>query len=149
VLQHALPSLFGRFTALLAGHETRSLILRRLEELCDALEDGQKQLAWRIRPPTLVLDLQESLLTHFAVEEANTYFGAIVAERPELCERVAVLSAEHAVMSAMIAHLRELAPYPERWPEMAVPSRVLLGLLHAHEQAEARLLQDFLTGAAS
>jgi hypothetical protein len=144
-----LPSLFGRFTAILAAHEDLSAPLERLRDLCDALDAGAENLAWRIKPPTLALDLQERLSTHFAVEEADIYFGTIAHDRPDLIVAVATLRAEHAVMLSLVERLRDLSTQSEAWRDLVLPGRVLLSMFEAHEQAESRLLDGFLTAQLS
>jgi hypothetical protein len=170
---HPLPSLFGRFTAIVAVHESLSRTLARLRELCDALDAGVETLAWRLKPPTLALDLEEELLTHFAVEEADVYFGTIALDleeellthfaveeadvyfgtiahdRPDLIVAIATLRAEHAVMLSLIERLRELSTDPEHWHDLVAPARVLLSMFETHEHAEARLIEGFLTAEPS
>ena len=143
--QGPLPSLFGRFTAIFSEHKNMSGTLSSVGSMCDVLEAGLERLPGRIHPLELVVDLQGCLSTHFAVEEADIYFGTIVLEQPYLAGRIAKLIAEHSLMLAIAARVRELAEV-ESWTALVAPTRALVAMLQKHELDESRLLQEFLIG---
>src|SRR5216110_1109001 len=79
-----LPSLFGRFTAIFQDHDHLGKTLRRLREMCSALESGQALLPPELAPDVLIAELRMDLETHFGAEESAEYFGVVVEEEPNL-----------------------------------------------------------------
>jgi Hemerythrin HHE cation binding domain len=101
----SLPTLFGRFTAILSEHERFGVTLRRISAACPALESEHPAIAPDLQPGSLFADLFAELSQHFVVEEAEAYFGTLVQERPTLLHRVAELKAEHGAMLKTITEL--------------------------------------------
>jgi hypothetical protein len=132
--------LFGSFSAVLRGHEELRQSLKRLAEMCDTLELG---VAPRLSPEHLIHTLRSELREHFAAEEADAYFGAIVRERPALAHTVAALRQEHQKLVKEADDLEGLARDRSRWSALPRPTLALMGHLRAHEHAKTRLLQEF------
>lgn len=137
-----LPSLFGRFTAVLSDHADLRVTLRRLEQLCTTLE-GTKQ-APPVEPAalTLIAELFADLSQHFAAEEGDAYFGTMTRDRPSSAGRIAELKQQHTEMLDALGSLRRLAGTGS-WDELPPLARRFVAALRAHEIAEARLLQEF------
>lgn len=137
-----LPSLFGRFTAVLQDHEHLATTLRRLRAMCAALDSGQAMLPSELVPEALLAQLHLDLSTHFRAEESSEYFGVVVEEAPGLESQIAALKWEHLTMLQTSARLREVAADRARWLYLSGPTRELVTELEGHERAEARLLRD-------
>ena len=135
---------FRRFTTVSADHERLSVKLRRLHQLCKALESEQPALGPELDPVTLIAELLAALTRHFAIEEADAYFGTIVSERPSVQHKIAGLKLEHTAMLSVLVELRLLAEDDGRWKELAVPILRLIAQLQAHEHTENELLQEFM-----
>lgn len=136
-----IPSLFGRFTAILQDHEHLGTTLKRLRVMCVTLEGPSPELD-AIKPAALLEDLRTDLSGHFAAEEAESYFGTIVEEAPHLAHGIAQLRTEHAAMLGAIAALCRLAEDAERVAELCRATRKLIGELEQHERAESLLLRE-------
>ena len=134
-----MPSLFGRFTAILQDHAHLGTTLKELRTMCAALE-AQAPLA--TRPHVLLEDLRTDLAAHFAAEEADTYFGTIADEAPALAARIDQLTQEHSAMLAALVELCRVATDAERVPELPHPTRLLIAQLEQHERAESLLLRE-------
>lgn len=137
-----LPSLFGRFTAILQDHDHLAKTLRRLRAMCAALEDGQSQLPPELAPEVLLGQLQVGLAAHFGAEESGDYFGVVVEEEPGLSTQIAGLKWEHMTMLHATEVLCELAKDRGRWLYLPTPTRELVAELERHEQAESKLLRN-------
>jgi hypothetical protein len=140
-LPQSLPSLFGRFTAILKDHDHLGMTLRDLRAVCAALENGQ-DVPDELQPPRLLLSLKTELGQHFGAEESEEYFGTVVAENPELEVEIAALKAEHSTMLRAVDVLLNLATDPERWAHLPGPTRLLVTQLARHERAESKLLRN-------
>jgi hypothetical protein len=138
----SLPTLFGRYTAIVGDHQRLGVTLRRVRDMCAALESNGPGALGEFEPVRLLADLHTDLVQHFAAEEDDGYFGTVVAERPCLSSGVADLKTEHAVMLASVAGLRAIAEDKTRWSELAAPTRRLAEQLQAHEHSETVLLQE-------
>lgn len=137
-----LPSLFGRFTAILQDHDHLAKTLRLLRLMCNALEEGQTALPLNLDPKRLLGELHRDLAEHFAAEESPEYFGTVVEEAPSLVAQVAGLKWEHLTMLRAVEVLREIAELRNRWSELPLPTHELVGQLQRHEQAESTLLRQ-------
>ncbi|HEV8547475.1 MAG TPA: hemerythrin domain-containing protein [Polyangiaceae bacterium] len=113
--------------------------LRRLGDLYPALQAGQADVA----PQTLLSELRVDLELHFALEEANAYFGVVLRERPSLSHGISKLRHEHATLLEKVERMRALAPDRARWSELATLTSELVDAFRAHEREEADLLQEF------
>ena len=100
-----LPSLFGRFTAILRDHDHLRETLGRLRLMCSKLEDGQRAADSEPSPTSLLLELRTDLAEHFAAEEGQDYFGTVVDEAPQLQRQIDELKAEHVAMLTMVDEL--------------------------------------------
>ncbi len=143
-LRRPLPTLFGRVTTTFSGHDHLGSTLEVLRRMCMALEsEASTALDAELTPGPLISDLLGNLSQHFAAEETDAYFGAVVAERPIFLRRILELKAEHAAMLETLLELRGMADDRLRWNAIAVPMLRFIGALHAHEQVEAMLLQEY------
>lgn len=141
-LPQSMPSLFGRFTAILKDHDHLGTILRDLKAACSSLEDGQEVPA-ELRPLHLLTSLETELGQHFSAEESEEYFGTVAAEDPKLEVEIAALKSEHATMLSAVNVLVELAADPGRWAYLPDPTRLLVTQLERHEASESKLLRSF------
>lgn len=139
----ALPSMFGRFTAILQDHEHLGTTLKQLRSMCAALEAAPPLLA-AVAPLELLEDLAGDLSRHFAAEEADSYFGTIVDEAPPLAARIAQLTTEHTAMLGAIIALCRFADDTSRYRELASAARQLLAQLERHERDESLLMRELL-----
>ena len=138
----ALPSLFGRFTAILKDHDHLGHTLVHLKTMCAALEAGAPDLPTELAPHVLLNELGTDLRVHFAAEESADYFGAVLEEAPSLGSQIAELEREHRGMLASIERLRQLAQQRERWAMLLLPMRELIATLERHERSESVLLHQ-------
>jgi iron-sulfur cluster repair protein YtfE (RIC family) len=134
----------GRFTAIAGDHQRLSVRLRRLHDLCAALESERPVIGPELDPTTLLAELSAALTRHFEIEEADAYFGAIVQERPSVLHTIAELKLEHAAMLHSLVELGLLAADDRRWKELGVPISRLIAQLKVHEHAENELLQELV-----
>ena len=139
----AMPGLFGRFTAMVKHHEHLEATVLVLKGLCSALEAGQQERLLELQPRRLLSALRTSLVDHFGAEESEAYFGAVVAEAPQLEPEIALLKTEHAIMLGAVEPLLQLTEDPGRWSQLAALTRLLVLQLERHESAESKLLRDF------
>jgi hypothetical protein len=142
---HPLPTVFGRLTTVLSEHEHLKDTQEKLVALCAALGAGQSPLPSNLAPARLIAKLRAELSRHFANEETDAHFGAVVRERPELLPRVVELRADHTTMLDLIDGLELIAAEETRWNELIAAIPVFLGQLRMHEQAESALVQEFFS----
>jgi hypothetical protein len=140
-----LPSLFGRFTAILRDHDHLGKTLRKLRQMCGALEAGEKEPAGELTPWVLLTELRRDLESHFAAEEDASYFGTVVDEAPGLAPDIAGLKWEHMTMLRGADVLCALAADRSRWSQLPKPTRELVAQLERHEGAESKLLRRFFS----
>jgi hypothetical protein len=114
--------------------------LARLDELSRALGTG----ASHVDPVALLSELRVDLELYFAREEGDSYFGALVRERPSLSQDVSELRRTHATLLERLDALRTIAADPTRWPELRSPTLELRDALRIHEQQEGALLQELV-----
>ena len=134
-----VPNLFGRATAVAADHAHLRTVWKRLREI---VHSGGLAFHPRADASKLIDQFASELREHFAAEEADGYFGALVDERPELHTLVERLRQEHREMLELVAAL--LAPLEggEASDRDSV-MRDLLDRFQHHERAEAQMLQEF------
>jgi hemerythrin len=140
-----LPSLFGRFTAILKDHDHLKTTLGRLREMCAALEVEIAELPPALAPERLLHELYDDMKEHFTAEESQAYFGAIMDEAPALRPRVAELISDHSVVLAAVQDLLNLARQPDGRTRLAFRTRELVAHLERHERAESVLLREFFS----
>jgi hypothetical protein len=138
-----LPHLFGRFTAVIHGHADLVRTLQQLRAMCVALENGREIAADdALIPSDLVLRFRRELAEHFAVEEAEAYFGVVIDENPALEPQIEALKADHLTMLDAADVLCLLALDASRWASLSRPTRELTTRLERHERAESALLRE-------
>jgi hypothetical protein len=93
-------------------------------------------------PATLLAQWRVDLELHFALEEADSNFGALLRERPSLAHVIAELRSEHSELLDEVDRVRPLANARARWPELASKTRELIERFRAHEHKETELLQE-------
>ena len=140
-----LPSLFGRFTAILRDHDHLAKTLRKLRQMCGALESGESELIAELTPVVLLSALRRDLSAHFAAEEDASYFGTVVDEAPSLAADIAGLKWEHMTMLRSADVLCALAADRSRWSQLPEPTLELVTQLERHEGAESKLLRRFFS----
>lgn len=140
-----LPTLFGRFTAILKDHDHLSVTLRQLQKMCAALEAGH--VPDDPSPPLLFQELLADLSEHFAAEESPDYFGTVVEEAPALAPRIAALKWEHLGFLATVERLLRSAQRPDAWPGLLEPTKQLVFALGEHERLESALLRQLFSTA--
>lgn len=144
-----LPSLFGRFTAILRDHEHLARTLRELRVMCAAIADGRDTLPSELAPARLIGALRDDLVEHFEAEESDSYFGVVADEGPDLKSQIAALKWEHLAMLRAVDELVRLAEDRSRWPQLSTPTRELIAQLERHERAESVLLRNLFASAAT
>jgi len=124
-----------------AGSERGRLdsTLRQLTELCQGLQAGR--LGADPRP--LLARLRVDWELHFALEEADAYFGVVLRERSSLSHVIVSLKREHEMLLGQLEALRVQAADTEHWATLAAPAAELLDTFRGHEHREAELLQEF------
>jgi hypothetical protein len=141
----SLPSLFGRYTANASEHRQLALTLRRLEDMCAAIDSAPAEPPVDLRPDRLIDELLDELKHHFQGEEAPAYFGAVAVERPSLVPRIAELRADHTAMLETVESLCGLADDHQRTQDFVAATRGLIVTLRAHEQRETSLMHEFFS----
>jgi hypothetical protein len=114
--------------------------LARVGELCRALGAGESNL----EPAALLSELRVDLELHFALEESDSQFGAVLRERPSLSQDVSELKHEHAALLERLDALRTIASDRSRWSELRAPTLALVEAFRAHEHHEGSLLQELV-----
>jgi iron-sulfur cluster repair protein YtfE (RIC family) len=138
------PSLFGRFTAVMQGHAQLGHTLRDLREMSQVLAQGRANLPAELGPVALLAALRSELEEHFAMEEAEGYFGTIALERTDLSGAVASLIAEHAKLLEKLGRLEVHARDAAAHPQLATLTLALLEDLAKHERSESSVMAEYL-----
>jgi hypothetical protein len=139
----ALPTLFGRFTALQSDHRALFASFRALHDMCKTTTPA-RDIHTRARPARLFDELLRSVSRHFSAEEGESYFGAIVIERPSLLHQVAALKAEHAAILTAMAALSHIAADGTAPAKFAAAVQHCARWFQSHEQRESLILRGFL-----
>ena len=132
-----------RAAAQQAFYNTSPFTLRDLKNVCSMLEDGDPRTGRELNPRRLLVALCAELDEHFRAEEADSYFGVVVTEHPELASDISALEREHATLLRAVETLAGLAADSARWPQLPEPTRQLVRQLERHEGAESKLLRHF------
>lgn len=140
----ALPSIFGRFTAILKEHDHLGKTLVELRKMCDVVEAGQA-CSPELAPARLLEELRTDLSAHFSAEESPNYFGTVIEELPSLAPDVAALKWEHLAMLASVNRLLDLTSVPVQRRELCEGTRELIAQLEQHERAESVVLRRLFT----
>lgn len=138
-----LPTLFGRFTALQSDQRHLFTTFRALYDACNAAAPDRD-----IHAPAKSVRLFEELLgllsRHFSAEEAESYFGAIVTERPSLRHQIFALKAEHAAILTAMSALSHIANGGTAPVSFVSAVQHCAEWLQSHEQRESLILREFL-----
>ncbi|HYP99888.1 MAG TPA: hemerythrin domain-containing protein [Polyangiaceae bacterium] len=137
-----LPSLFGRFSAILKDHDHLGTTLKRLRLMCATLESGALELPPELFPPPLLDELYSDLKAHFASEESKAYFGTVIDEAPALAPQISILEWEHQCFLATVERLLSIANDRTHWSTLPPATRELVADLERHERAESTLLRE-------
>lgn len=129
---------------MLSDHARLRETVSRLESACRA--GGGSSAAETLRVLTVSFSMQ--LREHFAAEEADGNFGAIVAERPDLSEVIRQRKAEHVDMCGILDAVDQAARRIEL-ADLATVVSALLHLLEQHEAEESALIRDFVAWKSS
>jgi hypothetical protein len=134
------PSLVGPSGAVRKERERLAVTLARVSELCRALASG----AGHVDPGTLLSQLRVDLELHFALEESDAYFGAVLRERPSLSQDVGALRKEHAALLEQLDGLRAMLGEGADAARLRSPTLALLEAFRVHEHREGSLLQELV-----
>jgi hypothetical protein len=142
-----IPTLFGRITAASSEHSRLAATLAELRETCLLADDlGRSPGVAPRSPATLLRHLHDTLSRHFAAEESEAYFGALVREYPQAAARVAALREQHPEFLAEVDRLQARA-LKEDATALAADVSALVARYLAHEQVEEHLMREFLRSA--
>jgi hypothetical protein len=133
-------SLFGPSGAAAAERGRLDATLRRVGQVCSALESGQQTTD----PARVLSELRVDLELHFALEEADGHFGAIVRERPGLAHGIEALRSEHTALLVRLDLLREKLGDGMRRTKLLGAIIELVEALCAHEHRESALVQELI-----
>jgi hypothetical protein len=128
--------------AVLGDHAALDRTVVRLRELCMALAGDHA--AAGTAAAALIEEFESQLLPHFVAEEADEFFGSLVAEEPRLLQLVERLEAQHEEMADTLDDLLRFALSRPPGPELASRLNQFLDRFDEHEHAENALLQDSL-----
>ena len=137
----ALPTLFGRATAVLGEHATLREIVDQLENVCRSSGDGGAQPA--AHHAQLIEQFRNLLFKHFAAEEDPGYFGTLVKAMPALGGEISRLCMEHQVFRLEVQRLIELSGAANKRDEFGVRLASLLDRFREHERSENLLIQEY------
>ena len=137
------PTLFGRPDGVL--HETEALRstmagLRRVAN--SLLGDAQATVEAR----RLLATLSSNLSVYFDVKEATSYFGTMVAECPDLEDRITALGQAREDLQSSVTSVRRLAFRSADTGELGRRIGGVLDGFEEHERSESDLLQTFFLG---
>lgn len=138
----ATPTLFGRITAVQRDHTALLEMVAKLRGLQATLIGLDRDSP--AQPLHLVQDFALLLYDHFAEEESDVYFGALVSERPSLAPRVENLRSDHERIVRTLASIPVKAAAGTAGRELSTLLGEVLDFLQAHERRENLLMQDFL-----
>lgn len=141
----ALPSLFGRLTAVWLDHGELTALLPRIEEMCGLLDSGCSEIPPSLDPARLFEDLAARLERHFAAEETSGYFSTIAFQRPEFLPAIVALKADHLTMLEELHELQRAAADTTQWEWLSRRARGFMSFLCRHEATEADLMHGFLS----
>jgi hypothetical protein len=133
-----MATLFAPSGAAPAERGRLDATLVKLGDLYVGLQAGQND----VEPSVLLSQWRVDLELHFALEEADSNFGALLREHPSLSHGIAELRAEHSALLDELDAVRPLAAERASWPELAMKTAQLVERFRAHEHKEAELLQE-------
>jgi hypothetical protein len=135
------PVMSHLFRASGAGPAERGRLdatLTRVGEVYQALQEGRTD----VDAAAVLSQLHVDFAMHFALEESDEYFGAVLRERPSMSHELAELKRDHAVLLQELERLRELASGEQRPPEISAAIMRIVTDFRAHERKEADLMQE-------
>jgi hypothetical protein len=141
----ALPSLFGRLTAVWLDHGELTALLPRIEEMCRLLDAGCTVPPPSLHPARLIEEFEARLQRHFEAEETSGYFSTIARQRPEFLPTIVALKADHVTMLEELRELERAAGDYTQWTRLSRRARGLMSFLRQHEATEADLMHGFLS----
>lgn len=142
--QPDMPTLFGRVTTVFKEHADLRPIIARLRTYATDAALGRQP---GVDLQTVLDEFFDQLLTHFAAEENEGYFGTLIADCPDLSAHVERLMAEHEDMVDVIERLRVLAENPNGARNLGLGLLTLLAQFEGHEHEENMLMRTFLAMA--
>ena len=86
--------------------------------------------------------LQQSVIEHFANEEAGGYLTSVLTERPEAAPRVEALKKQHSVVRDELERLIGHAADGARIRQLSEEIASLVEMFDAHEDAEQALIDE-------
>lgn len=133
--------------AALEAYQERCAHLQALRELLDQISATLAQRTGSIEAAgTLLGELGDRLVKHFAMEESGGYLSEAILHAPRLVSRANDLLNQHPKMQAAADRLRELAAQPRQaarwWEETELRFKEFAEELSTHEKNEDRLLQE-------
>lgn len=134
-----VPSLFGRVTSVLIDHAQLRKTVAQLHSACELGSRHGSPVNLRVLTASFSVQLRE----HFAAEEADGNFGAIVDARPDLMDAIAQRKNEHSEMRSIL----DAVDGSVRRIELADLATVVSALLHLferHEAEESALIRQFV-----
>jgi hypothetical protein len=140
-MEQLTPAVSSIFRATGAGPAERGRLdetLARIGGLYQALREGRRELD----PAAVLSQLRVDLSLHFALEEGDDYFGAVLRDRPSMSHGVHDLRREHGTLLQEADALRAMAEDPARASELGNAILRVVALLREHERKEADLLQE-------
>jgi hypothetical protein len=140
-MEQLTPHVSNIFRASGAGPDERGRLdatLARMGQLYEALEGGSSD----VDAAAVLSQLRVDLSLHFALEEGDEYFGAVLRERPSLSHDISALRREHGALLDELDALRALAADAQRSPRLGAAILHLVAVFREHEHKEADLLQE-------
>ncbi|HEX3596787.1 MAG TPA: hypothetical protein VHU80_16875 [Polyangiaceae bacterium] len=135
------PTLFGRPDGVLTETEALWRTVAGLRGVAAALAGSASQVTIEAR--RLLANFSTNLAAYFNVKEAGGYFGAIVAERPDLEKRVTALTRGRAELKDSVTSVRRLSFRTADRMELGRRIGGVVEGFEKHEQSENELLQTF------
>jgi len=141
--ENTLPTFFGRGTAIMKEHADLRPLVARLREHAADLALGRRSENPDVE--SLLDEFFDGLLSHFAAEENEGYFGTFIDDHPELSVHVERLMAEHEEMVDAVERLRILGERGRRSSDLGLGLLSLLARFEGHEHEENALMRAFLS----
>ncbi len=141
--EQAMPTLFGRGTAVFKQHADLRPLVSRLRRQANDLVLGRQHDEAEVEG--VLAEFFNQLLAHFAAEEDEGYFGTLIDDHPVLSIRVEHLLAEHEDMVDSIERLKMLGQRGGCARDLGLGLTTLLDRFEKHERDENALMRTFLS----
>jgi len=138
------PTLFGRPNGVLAETEALWRTLAGLRRVSGALLGSASQATIEAR--RLLATFSTNLSTYFDTAESRGYFGTIVAECPDLEDRVTAIGQAREDLQTSVTSVRRLAFRTEDSAELGRRIGGVVEGFEKHEHSESELLRRFFLG---